>query len=194
MLAVRTSFLLLIGLFSQKILHAKIVDLSRFSDPGGTYEIGFCARESPDAKLQLPGHAFVSFSHRPIQGNRSFLALGHTIGPGTGTTGAAWSYFGAPVAGIIKEENYTSRMQHCLVVKVDKKDYDGAMALTKSPLVKLGLDASNAMLQNYKLGAEDCISFTREVASHLKRSGLKIPERQPSDVPQKFIAKLIEQN
>src|SRR5690349_10981507 len=79
----------------------KTLNLATRSDPTGTYNIAFCARTSPGVSGK-PGHAFVSFSHKDTAGNRDFLAIGHTVAAGTTPGSAAWSYFGAPVSGVLK--------------------------------------------------------------------------------------------
>jgi hypothetical protein len=84
-------------------------------------------------KRGLPGHAFVSFSSKNATGERDFLAVGRTIPKGSEAT-AAWSYFtGEPIAGFLGQERYSSGMQECLLVKVNKGPYEVARSLTEGP-------------------------------------------------------------
>jgi hypothetical protein len=175
--------------------YSKNIDLATKSDFSGTFEIGFCAGESPDVPLKIPGHAFVSFSHKDRQGNRSFLAIGHTKSQGIAPIEAVWSYFGSPVHGFLKEEVYSSRMQVCLMVNVDKSDYEAAFALSKSPLRNMGVAMpADPVFEAYKLGAEDCVSFVTSVAAILRPRGLKIPKRGVTELPLQYIRRMVEAN
>jgi hypothetical protein len=172
----------------------KRIDLSNKTDPTGEYELGFCARPSPNSTKGWPGHAFVSFSHSTA-GGRDFIAIGHTLRAGTSPAEAGWSLFGNPVGGRLKEENYTSALADCLVVKVNKDDYDRAYALTQSPLSKLGLVRGNTIVfQAYKLGAEDCVDFTVSLAKTLEARGLKVPPRNNLERPMDYLKRLVAAN
>lgn len=175
---------------------AKIIDLKNSSDISGDYELGFCARPSPDTFKQLPGHVFVSYSHVPNKGQRTFFAIGHTVTPDSSPAAATWSYFGKPVEGYLKEEIYTSSMEQCLRVKVSKKDYDAAYALTVSPLQSLGVLSHKDLpvFQAYKLGEHDCMEFLIKVGSTLKSKGLKLPQRGATEFPIPYVIRLINDN
>lgn len=190
-----TNAILAAIVLAQFCADAKVLDLSTSSDVSGEYEIGFCARPSPDTKLDLPGHSFVTFSHRPRNGGRTFIAVGHTVSPGVSSVSAIWSYVGEPVSGYVKEEIYTSMMQRCLLVRVDKADFNAAYGKTKSPLEKLGLKSSGGpMLQAYKLGSMDCMEFMIDVANVLARKGLKIPSRLPAELPLEYMVRFTQSN
>lgn len=174
---------------------AKEIDLSTRTDPTGTFQIGFCARPSPDTLKRWPGHAFVSFSHQNPTGERYFIAIGHTVAAGVTAAGAIWSVVGAPVSGVLKEENYTSAMQNCLVVKVDKADYDNALKLTQSPLRRLGLvSTDSSTIEAYKLRAHDCMTFMIEIANTLNRKGIVVPVRGSTELPMEYMQRLIGAN
>lgn len=176
-----------------KPLEAKVIDLSTRSDPSGSYEVAFCARPSPQGSV--PGHMFVAFSHKPPEGGRDFLAIGHTVNAGVGAGSAAWSYFGAPVPGHLGEERYTSVRQSCLDVVVNKEDYEAARANIQDPLSTLGVTGKPGLIfEYYKLGEDDCITFVLSVAQSLKRAGLIVPARSPADLPMKYAEKLIGAN
>ena len=171
-------------------------DLSNLSEKdGSTYEIGFCARPSPGTVKNLPGHAFVSFSHK-VDGKRSFLAIGHTVQAGTSPEKAALSYVGDPVDGYLKEENSTSSMPSCLIVKVNKADYEAAFNLTKNPLDQIGIFTSKTfiVLQTYKLGSDDCMNFMINVAKTLEPKGLKVPKRHDTEFPMNYMIRFIDLN
>lgn len=171
------------------------IDLSTMSDPSGTYNVAFCARPSPDA-AGLPGHMFVSFSHEAHgSSERDFLAVGHTVSAGVGPAQAAWSYFGGPVSGLLKEENYSAIKQQCLDVQVNKVDYDAARALATPALQQMGVTApGGTVFQAYKLGDEDCISFATTVAKILEPRGLKVPKRNGTELPMDYMERFIEAN
>lgn len=160
------------------------------------YEIGFCSRPSPDTVKNLPGHAFVSFSSTNGNGTRDFLAVGRTIPNGSATV-AVWSYFtGEPVAGFLGQERYSSGLQECLRVKVNRVSYEAARGLTESPLKALGIAdlANTPVLQAYTLGSDDCIGFVIAVARTLQSRGLKVPDRRLTDTPESFIERMKQAN
>lgn len=171
------------------------VDLRTSSDTSGEYEVGFCARPSPDAAKQLPGHAFVSFSFKSPDGKRTFTSIGHTVQADISPGSAAWSYFGAPVSGYLAEEKYTSAMQSCLVAKVNRADYEKSFALTTNPLAKMGIGPTDAaVLQAYKLGVDDCVSFMVNVANVLLPRGLRVPKRGATELPMQYMQRFISSN
>ncbi len=172
------------------------LDLRNSSDESGEYEIAFCARPSPDDSAKnLPGHAFVSFSYYSPDGNRKFMSIGHTVQPGISQASTIWSYFGESVDGYLAEEKYTSIKQSCLVVKVNKSDYDKSFLLTVDPLKQMKITSSeNHVIEAYKLGSKDCIGFMIEVAKILELKGFKIPNRKTGDLPLAYIERLISSN
>ena len=175
------------------VVEAKVLDLSTRTDASGTYEVAFCARPSPQGSI--PGHMFVSFSHTDPAGERDFMAIGHTVNAGVGPAAATWSYFGSPVGGHLGEERYTSVKQNCLDVVVNREDYDRAKAFADDPLSNLGVTPSPGIVfENYKLGADDCISFAIQVANSLSGVGLMVPTRQALDLPMAYELKLISAN
>ncbi len=174
---------------------AKTVDLSTRTEEDGQFEIAFCARPSPDTKRGLPGHMFVSFSQLRTGGKREFLAIGHTVAPGTAAGAAAWSYFGEPISGYLAEERYSSIGQDCLLVVVNQDDYSKAYAMTNDPLAAMGIVRSNEpVLQAYKLGEDDCMTFLIRVAHLLRPRGLKVPERGATELPMVYVGRLIASN
>jgi hypothetical protein len=173
---------------------AKTIDLSTRTDVTGVYDIAFCARPSLDSTGK-PGHAFVSYSHATNAGNRDFMAIGHTIMAGTTPVNAAWSYFGAPVSGLLKPEVYTSIKQNCLDVQVNLEDFQRARALADDPLHKMGLTAQDGtVFEAYKLGEQDCMTFLIAVAHTLETRGLKVPTRGSTELPMTYIARFIAAN
>ncbi|TBC12702.1 hypothetical protein [Rhizobium ruizarguesonis] len=187
--------LLLAVLVCPSPLLAKSVDLSNMTDnEGHEYNIAFCARPSPGS-LGLPGHMFVSFSEANAAGERTFLAIGHTVGTGVSPAEGAWSYFGAPVAGLLKPEMYSAIGEACLDVKVNKADYDRAYLYTADPLAGLGLtDAGAPVLQAYRLGENDCMTYALNVAGVLKARGLVVPNRGATELPLDYMQRLIASN
>jgi hypothetical protein len=138
---------------------------------------------------------FVAFSSVRNDGQRSFVALGHTVGADVSAAAAIWSYFGAPVDGLLKEEMYTSISQQCLDVRVNKSDFDAAFTLTSDPLAAFGITTdSGVVLQEYRLGAEDCMTFASGVAAVLSTRGLIVPDRKATELPLDYLQRMIEKN
>lgn len=174
---------------------AKEIDLRNQTDTEGEYNIAFCARPSPaPAPAGLPGHMFVAFSKTVGNNERTFVAIGHTIGAGVKDAAALWSYF-KPVNGLLKEEMYTSIQQNCLDVRVNKADFDKAFAKTADPLASLGITTGqDVVLQQYSLGAEDCMTFTVGVAQVIAPRGLVVPARGGTELPMDYIQRLVNAN
>lgn len=168
---------------------AKTIDLSTMTEIGGPYEISFCERPSPSSS-GFPGHAFVALSEG-AGNNRKFVSLGLTVQSGVGTVDAALSYFGVNVGGIVKEEQYSHIRQECLNVKVNSDAYRRAYDETQSALNLAGtIPGGLARFESYRLGSNDCITFVNTVATVLIPTGLRVPERQASDLPIDFIEKI----
>ncbi len=170
----------------------RVLDLRKRSDPAD-YEIGLCARPSPDSALNLPGHAFVSFSSKSGGQPRRYVAVGHTTNAGLGRVLLSYVKPLGPVPGHLAEELYTSTKEQCLVAKVDKEAFEKAMDLTRDPLSKLGiLTSTDEVRIAYSLGAQDCMTFMTTVARTI--GSIKIPPRLETDLPLAYLRKLIEQN
>lgn len=170
-----------------------MIDLATRSEPGGPYEVGFCARPSPNEK-GFPGHAFVSFAQGSGDG-RTFLAIGRTIEPGTSTGSAVAPYFGTPVPGLVREEEYSHIRQNCMTVRVNADHYQAARAQALPRLASLNLETGAVpRTEAYSLGSADCLTFVVDVARQLETAGLKVPARAPADLPQTYIRKLDQAN
>lgn len=182
------------SLVGHSIAIGATIDLRTLSDVT-EYEVGFCVRPSPDTVKNLPGHAFVTISVLAPSKQRTFLGIGHTVQPGTSPVSATWSYFGDSISGYLAEEKYTSAMQACLVAKVDRAEYEKVLALTQNPLATMGITpTSSPVMQAYKLGSEDCVGFMIGVANVLKGKGLKVPARGATELPLKYMQRLILSN
>jgi hypothetical protein len=137
----------------------------------------------------------VSFSHKKSNGQRDFTAVGHTVSASTSAIAAAWSLFGSPVIGQLKEELYTSALQDCLLVVVNKEDYERARALMHSPLKQIGIvHDQTPVFQSYQLNAEDCIDWMISVANELQPRGFKVPPRTITDPPLTYMQRLTDAN
>jgi len=159
----------------------RIIDLRKRSE-ATEYEIGLCARPSPDATLGLPGHAFVSFSSKPTGQPRRYLAVGHTTRAGLGRVLLSYIRPLGPVEGHLAEELYTAVTEKCLLAKLDREAFDRALVFTQDPLSKLGLvNSSDEVRLAYALGAQDCVTFMTAVARAI--GGVKIPPRLETDLP-----------
>lgn len=174
---------------------AKQIDLRNQTDGSGNeYDVAFCARPTP--KVGVPGHMFVSYSSLRANGERTFVAVGATTAPDVGLVAAIASYFGGPVSGMLKQEMYTAIKEQCLDLQVNESDYNAAFALTADPLTALGITPpdSDVVLQEYQLGAEDCMTFAIGVAKLLESKGLLVPERQTGELPMAYVQRLIDAN
>jgi hypothetical protein len=190
------SRVLILAMFSMAPLaEAKVVDLRVRTDAAGAFDIGFCARPSPDTVANKPGHAFAAFSHEGADGQRDFLAIGHTVGAQVSPGAAAWSYFGEPVSGYLNAENYSSIEQRCLVARVNEEDYVRAKQLTRGPLEMMGLvRPESVVFESYKLGSQDCMTFLIDVARTLKPRGLSVPDRKSGELPMSYVERLSAAN
>lgn len=174
-------------------VEAKTLDYSNISDPTGEYEVALCARPSPGTLKNLPGHAFVSFTHTNNAGQISVKSIGHTTD--VGALPALLSYFGTPVSGYLSEEKYTSSMEQCLRIKVNKVHFQRALSHIENPLYKLGIvDKNDPVLRNYSLGVNDCMNFMVEVAKELTSLGLKLPDRKETERPLNYLERVLKAN
>ena len=173
----------------------RVIDLRTRTDGSGEYELGFCARPSPDVPLGVPGHAFVSFSAKPSGSQRTYVAVGHTTKAAVPSVVLSYVKPLGPVSGYLGEELYTAAKEQCLVAQVNKEDYDKAFALTKDPLAGAGLAVSAAPVRlAYSLGERDCITFMTQVIQTIGGTTLKVPPRKASDLPLSYLRRLIEEN
>lgn len=174
---------------------ARDKDLRTMTDARGESEVGFCSRPSPNA-FGFPGHDFVTFSTSRPDGSRDFRSVGHTVATGAPIPSVVFSYFGgSSVAGKQAEERYTSLKQACLMVLVNRSDYDKALAAAQPTLTAVGIPANvAASIERYSLGSNDCVSFAIKIANTLKAAGLVVPARSSIDTPASWIEKLIAAN
>lgn len=84
----------------------KVPDLRNQTEPTGEYEVGFCARPSPDTVKNLPGHAFASFSHQLPNGKRTVIAIGHTTSAPASKAILTFLKWIPSVSGHLSEETY----------------------------------------------------------------------------------------
>lgn len=173
----------------------KTLDLKNSTDgDGGEREISFCARPSPDTIKNIPGHMFVAFSLVPKSGNRSYTALGHTTKEPLANVLITYLGFTDPVSGFLDEERYTSTLEQCLVLKVNKADYDTAFAIAKPNLDKYLPGLNAPLLRSYSLGDKDCMEFTISIANLFKSKGLNVPVRKATELPLTYVRRLIDSN
>lgn len=183
---------MLIVLASSSFALADTVDLrSQTDNDGGSREISFCARPSPD-KPGLPGHAFIAFSEEK-DGKRSIRAIGHTA---FSVGEALLSYSGIITGdGALVDEKYTSIKQHCLTLQVNRADYERAYGQALQPLKAMGIDLDETMpiQKNYSLAAEDCVGFLINQAK-VFAPRLVIPSRKIGELPLRYVRRLIDAN
>lgn len=166
---------------------AKSIDLSNKSEPGEPYKIDFCSRPSPEGSGQ-PGHAFVAFSSAGPGGTRSFRAVG--LQPSS-LGGALKSLLTGTDNGYVATEKYTAVLQNCLAVRVNKVDYERALQSALPSFAALGItNVDVPHLENYGLGADDCIGYVQRVGDTLKVLGLKVPTRNTGELPRPYIQRL----
>lgn len=171
----------------------KTIDLRNQTDgDGGSREVSFCARPSPD-KPGLPGHAFIAFSETTKDGKRSFRAIGHTV---FSAGEALLSYTGLVTAdGALVDEKYTAIKQQCLTVLVNKADYQKSYGLVAQPLKSIGvvLDETKPVQKAYSLAAEDCVGFLITQAK-LFTPKVAVPSRNSGELPLSYVRRFIDAN
>ncbi|HEX5752243.1 MAG TPA: hypothetical protein VFZ09_38880 [Archangium sp.] len=176
----------------------KTLALTKASEPDGTeYSLSFCARPSPSAALNLPGHAFVGYSMKPRKGARRYLAVGHTTYAPPGAVLLTYLGLRPSVEGSIEEELFTATQEHCLVLLVSKAAYDQAIAAA-ADVVSGGLPSfteQRRTILRYTLGAQDCMSFMLGVLKPFAGDrGVRIPARGPTELPLPYLRRLIDAN
>ena len=174
-----------------------VLDLRTHSDSdGGVREVALCARPSPSAALGLPGHMFVGYSLVLPDRPRAYLALGHTTqAPASGAL-LSYSRLMPAVSGTISDERYTATLERCLVVRVNKPDFDRAYSFAVARVDQFSSDPSAwpPITLSYRLGSQDCVNFVVEVAEHFKSRGLKVPARGATEFPMSYVRRLIDEN
>lgn len=185
--------LLVTAASSSVVVYGKTVDLRNQTDgDGGTREVSFCARPSPD-KPGLPGHAFIAFSETTKDGKRTFRAIGHTV---FSAGEALLSYTGLVTAdGALVDEKYTSIKQQCLTIQVNKADYQKSYGLVAQPLKAIGvvLDETKPIQKAYSLAAEDCVGFLITQAN-LFTPKVVVPLRNNGELPMNYVRRFIDAN
>lgn len=196
----RTLFIVITGFASFSLWAAphKVLDLRVQSDPDGyEREVSICARPSPGTNV--PGHMFVGFSSSEVNGKRTYLALGHTTSAPSKATLLTYSRLVGPVSGYIAEENYTSTREECLVLQVNRKDYDLALSLAQSSLTTAlpganAPDSNHPIILAYSLGQNDCMKLAIGVANHFTSRGVVVPVRGATELPMTYVRRLIDAN
>ncbi|MCX7033569.1 MAG: hypothetical protein NT046_06305 [Arenimonas sp.] len=164
---------------------------------GALREISICARPSPDALKNLPGHLFVAYSILQQGGQRLYLAVGHTTS--AAPKDALMTYFGThTVRGSLSEELYTHSQEECLVLQVNEGDFGAAYQLTQ-PFLPPGSYSPDPRqwrptLLAYSLGGNDCMEFAIGVARVFERKGLVVPQRGATELPLTYVRRLIDAN
>lgn len=184
--------LLMLALAAGAAPHRQL-DLRNQSDASGEYSVLLCSRPSP-APAGLPGHAFVAYSHlRPGGGKRSFLALGFTTSASAVKGLLSYSALLATPAGYLDEENFTHVKEQCLVLLVNRPDFEKAYA---KAMPHAGVPALETLRYAavYSLTRNDCVTFMVSVAGLFTARGLKVPERNVMDLPEVYLRKLIDGN
>jgi hypothetical protein len=169
----------------------KVIDMRVATDSDGIKrEISFCARPSPDSKV--PGHAFVAFSTVSANG-RNYYTVGHTTN--ASPSDAILTYFGyiTSVPGYLSEEKYTAAKENCLVVQVNKNQYETALAAANPILSALFPSLGSGTYVSYSLGNNDCVGFMIPVAKSLG-APLIVPARGTTELPLAYLRRMIDAN
>lgn len=167
------------------------IDLRNQTDANGEYAISLCARPSPGA-LSLPGHAFVAYSFRPTGGERKFLALGFTTDSSVKGVLSFSKVLSTP-PGYLGEEKYTSVKEECLVLLVNEADFNATYTLAR-PFYNVPALSALTYSGVYSLTTNDCVTFMTNTAKQFSPRGIKVPPRQPADLPLPYLRKLIDAN
>lgn len=194
------SFLILAAFHFATLAYAaphRVIDLKVKTDADGVdREVSFCARPSPDTTKNLPGHAFVAFSQLFADGKRTYIAIGHTTNAPPGNAMLTYTGLIPSVDGYLNEEKYTSAKSECLVVRVNKEAFEAALALIKGALDAIIPNPTDRpkVLLAYRLGESDCMGFMTSVAKVFANDGLKVPQRGATEMPLKYMRRMIEEN
>jgi hypothetical protein len=176
----------------------RVLNLARMSEPDGAeYEVSFCARPSPDTPKNLPGHAFVAYSVRRPSGLRSYAAIGHTTHAPAALTLLTYNgILRTAVAGGLEEEKYSAARANCLVVKVNRPEYERALNLARDYYTGQLPSSSTSQVTalSYTLGAQDCMTFMIRVARIFTAQGLVLPERGAAELPLDYVRRMISSN
>lgn len=167
----------------------KQLDLRTMSEATGEYSISLCARPSPSGNI--PGHAFVVYAHKPPGKERKILSLGFTTSAGPAKAALSYKGWLATADGYLGEERYTSINEQCLVALVDKNVFDQAWKLAH-PLASIPGLVDLRWTSAYTLAENDCMTFMAGVAMTAK--GIKVPERGSTELPLRYMRRLIEAN
>lgn len=174
----------------------KVIDLRTQTDAADAhYEVGFCARPTPDAPLNLPGHAFVALSSSIPGQARTYIAIGHTTRADLGSVFLSFIKPLGPVSGHLSEETYSATKEQCLIARVDRAAYEKAVGMTHDPLRDAGIETGAALVHvSYSLGAADCVAFMTSVARAVGGARLVIPTRGATELPLQYLRRLIDAN
>lgn len=188
-----SAFLLFFTALSAPAAPHRELDIRNQTDGTGEYSIALCARPSPAAS-GLPGHAFIAYSHLPGTGEqRKFLALGFTTAAGPVEGLLSFNQFLATPAGYLSEESFTHVKERCLVLLVNKADFDRAYAVAV-PYGAIPPFSDLRYMARYSLGSNDCMTFAIKVAKLFESKGVKVPARTRLEVPGAYIRRLIDEN
>jgi hypothetical protein len=186
-----------IALLSSTSVHAgphKKLDLRVKSDPDGLErEVLICAR--PSGTASIPGHMFVAFSTRSVSsGQRTYYTVGHTSNAPLPQTLLTYTGLIPNVSGHLAEERYTNAQERCLVLAVNRGDYDRAFALAHPSIESIigNKTPSGPLLLAYTLGANDCMELAIATAKTFK--GVTVPDRQATELPMNYVRRLIDSN
>lgn len=175
----------------------KVIDLRTHTDgDGGAREISFCARPSPDVPFSIPGHMFVAYSLEYRDRPRAFVALGHTTNAPPLNALLSYLQVFPSVPGSISTERYTAILERCLVVRVNKTEFERAYSFAAARADHFSSDPNNwpPITVSYRLGATDCMNFVIDVAKQFAPQGVTLPVRGASELPTAYVRRLIDAN
>jgi hypothetical protein len=170
----------------------KTLDLRNASDASGEYSVSLCARASPDTVARLPGHAFVAYSVLPPGGQRSYVAVGFTTQSAVKGL-LSYSALLARPAGYLGEETYSALSERCLVIQVNKPDFERAISVAQ-PFHAVPPLSSIRYQATYSLGSNDCMTFMQSVGELFTAKGFKVPVRKATELPLEYMRRMIDAN
>jgi hypothetical protein len=171
----------------------RVLDLRNQTDATGEFSVSLCARPSP-GPAGIPGHAFVAYSYLPASGGRrQFLALGFTTAASPVQGLLSFSSLLAEPEGFLGEEKFSHVKEQCLVLLVNKAEFDRAYAVAL-PYGAVPAFKDVRYAARYSLASNDCVTFAVRVAQLFAAGGLKVPERKLTDTPAAYLRRLVDAN
>jgi hypothetical protein len=86
-------------------------------------------------------------------------------------------------------------VEPCLELVINKREFDAAVNLARTPLKRLGTAKTEpTSVMVYSVGQEDASEFITEMVVRFSDRGLYVPRRRSGEPPLAFVRRLIDAN